>query len=181
MVAATTRARRLESIAPAIRRQPLFMTRPALRSRPAVWIQARLEAEQEGKERWEQLKLLQRMEEILERAQTQQPFEAAPAVLESRPVARTYYDMTRSLLEEVGSEVEPEEAAALAVTIDDVIERLAIVNWQNNPDVQNRMRIEIEDELFRFKDAHGLDLSFADMDRLMDTCIEVARRRSARA
>lgn len=121
------------------------------------------------------------MEEILERAQTQQPFEAAPAVLESRPVARTYYDMTRSLLEEVGSEVEPEEAAALAVTIDDVIERLAIVNWQNNPDVQNRMRIEIEDELFRFKDAHGLDLSFADMDRLMDTCIEVARRRSARA
>src|SRR5690606_13734067 len=36
------------------------------------------------KERWEQLQLLQRVEEILERAQTHQPFEPAPAVLESR-------------------------------------------------------------------------------------------------
>jgi type I restriction enzyme R subunit len=133
------------------------------------------------KERWEQVTLLQRMEEILERAQTHQPFEAAPAVLESRPVARTYYDVARDLLKGAGTEVAPEAIADLAVTIDDVIERLAIVNWQSNTDVQNRMRIELEDELFRFKDAHGLELSFSEMDRLMDTCIEVARRRSARA
>lgn len=133
------------------------------------------------KERWEQVKLLQRMEEILERAQMHQPFDAAPAVLESRPVARTYYDVARDHLEGAEAEVAPEAIADLAVTIDDIIERLAIVHWQSNNDVQNRMRIEIEDELFRFKDVHGLGLSFADMDRLMDTCIEVARRRSARA
>jgi type I restriction enzyme, R subunit len=133
------------------------------------------------KERWEQIKLLQRMEEILERAQTHEPFESAPAVLESRPVARTYYDVARDLLQDSGTETPPEAVAELAVTIDDIIDRLAIVHWQSNRDVQNRMRIEIEDELFRFKDAHALQLSFDEMDRLMDTCIEVARRRSARA
>jgi len=47
--------------------------------------------------------------------------------------------------------------------------------------VQNRMRTEIEDELFRFKDEHGVPLTFDAMDRLMDGCIEVARRRSVRA
>jgi hypothetical protein len=102
-------------------------------------------------------------------------------VLESRPVARTYYDVARDHPARSGSRRGAEAIAELAVTIDDIIGRLAIVNWQNNNDVQNRMRIEIEDELFRFKDAHGLQLSFTEMDRLMDTCIEVARRRSARA
>jgi type I restriction enzyme R subunit len=133
------------------------------------------------KERWAQVKLLQRVEEILERAQTHQPFEAAPVVLESRPVARTYYDVVRDRLKGAEREAQPEAVAELAVAIDDIIQRLAIVNWQANNDVQNRMRIEIEDELFRFKGAHGVELSFTEMDGLMDTCIEVARRRSARA
>lgn len=127
------------------------------------------------KERWEQVKLLQSVEEILERAQTHQPFEAAPAMLESRPVARTYYDIVRDRL------MQPEAIAELAVAIDDIIQRLAIVNWQANNDVQNRMRIDIEDELFRFKEAHDVQLSFTETDALMDACIEVARRRSARA
>jgi type I restriction enzyme R subunit len=133
------------------------------------------------KERWEQLQLLRRVEEILERAQTHQPFESAPIVLESRPIARTYYDVARDHLKDSLSGVSSDGVAGLAIAIEDIIERLAIVHWQSNSDVQNRMRIEIEDELFRFKEAHALELSFAEMDRLMDTCIEVARRRSARA
>ena len=66
------------------------------------------------------------------------------------------------------------------MSIDNVIERNKIVHWEQNIDVQNRMRTEIEDELFRFKEDRQVPLTFDAMDRLMDSCIEVARRRSAR-
>lgn len=133
------------------------------------------------RERWEQLRLLEEVQGILERAQNRQRFEAAPPVLETRPLARTYYDVVGDVLQENGGDVAPDHRAELAVAIDDIIERLAIVNWQGNPDIQNRMRIEIEDELFRFKGEHEIDLPFAVMDRIMDACIEVARLRSVRA
>jgi len=76
--------------------------------------------------------------------------------------------------------VSDEEAAELAVAIDDIIRRLAIVNWQENLDVQNRMRIEIEDEMIRFAKARSIDLSFDVIDEVMDKCIEAARRRWGR-
>jgi hypothetical protein len=39
------------------------------------------------------------------------------------------------------------------------------------------MKIAIEDELFAFKKAHGLDLNFDTIDRMLDRIIDVARRR----
>lgn len=133
------------------------------------------------RERFEQLELLRQVEEILQRAQSREREEPAPPVLQGRDLARTYHDLIEHELEGAGTAVAKENTAALAVTIDDVIERLKIVHWEQNADVQNRMRTEIEDALFRFKDEHGVSLTFDAMDRLMDSCIEVARRRSGRA
>lgn len=133
------------------------------------------------RERFEQLELLRQVEEILERAQNRERDEPVPAVLVGRDLARTYHDLIGHELSATGAEAPEEETAALAVAIDDVIERLRIVHWEQNTDVQNRMRTEIEDELFRFKDEHGVPLTYDAMDRLMDGCIEVARRRSVRA
>jgi type I restriction enzyme, R subunit len=133
------------------------------------------------RERFAQLELLREVEGILERAQTRERLDAVPPVLAGRGVARTYYDVVGEVLREAGGAASDAEVAALAVAIDDIIERLKIVHWEQNTDVQNRMRIEIEDELFRFKDEYGVALTFDAMDRLMDTCIEVARRRSVRS
>jgi type I restriction enzyme R subunit len=133
------------------------------------------------RERLEQVELLRNVEEILERAQSRERDEPVPAVLEGRDLARTYHDLIGDVLSGAGTDAPEADTAALAVAIDDVIERLKMVNWEQNVDVQNRMRTMIEDELFRFKDAQGLTLPFDAMDRLMDGCIEVARRRSARA
>jgi type I restriction enzyme R subunit len=130
--------------------------------------------------RFEQLELLRRVEEILERTQTREREEPVPAALSGRDVARTYYDLIGETLHDMGTSMSDETKATLAIAIDDVIERLKIVHWEQNTDVQNRMRTEIEDELFRFKEAHGVVLTFDAMDRLMDGCIEVARRRSSR-
>jgi type I restriction enzyme R subunit len=133
------------------------------------------------RERFEQLELLRQVEQILERAQNRERFDDAPPVLTGRPIARTYYDVVDDALADAGAAVDRDATAGLALAIDDVIERLKIVSWESNADVQNRMRTAIEDELFRFKTEQGVELSFDYMDRIIETCIEVARRRSARA
>ena len=67
--------------------------------------------------------------------------------------------------------------AEASIGIDDIIQERRIVNWENNTDVQNRMRTAIEDFLFELKDAHGIDLSFDDIDDIMEKCLEIAKVR----
>ena len=73
--------------------------------------------------------------------------------------------------------VREEEAAMLAARVDDIIRGMRKVDWVDDVDVQNQMKIAVEDELFAFKKAHGLELSFDTIDRLLDRLIDVARRR----
>jgi type I restriction enzyme R subunit len=136
--------------------------------------------EEYRRQRFEQVELLRRVQELLEHAQTRERFEETPAALDGRPLARTYYEIVGEAFREGGTEVGDEEVADLAVAIDDIIRGLAIVHWQDNIDVQNRMRTEIEDKIFRFMKDHGIQISFDTIDRIMDTCIEAARRRWGR-
>lgn len=136
--------------------------------------------EEYRRQRFEQVELLRRVQELLEHAQTRERFEETPAALDGRPLARTYYEIVGEAFREGGTEVGDEEVADLAVAIDDIIRGLAIVHWQDNIDVQNRMRTEIEDKIFRFMEDHGTQISFDTIDRIMDTCIEAARRRWGR-
>jgi len=61
--------------------------------------------------------------------------------------------------------------------MDKIIRDRLIVNWENNTDVQNQMRTAIEDFLFELKDKHQLDLSFDDIDLIMEQCLDVAKVR----
>lgn len=63
-----------------------------------------------------------------------------------------------------------------AVAIDDVIERRRVVNWADNADVQNRMRTEIEDELFELGSRHQVALTLDDIDKVMEESISLGRR-----
>jgi len=51
------------------------------------------------------------------------------------------------------------------------------VNWTTNTDVQNRMRNHIEDALFDAKSSTGFDLSFDEIDLILEKCLDIARRR----
>lgn len=66
--------------------------------------------------------------------------------------------------------------AAAALRIDEIIREKRIVNWTNNPDVQNQMQIAIEDYLHELEGA-GLDLSFDEIDLILERCLDIARRR----
>ncbi len=63
--------------------------------------------------------------------------------------------------------------------IDRIVRELRIVNWESNTDVQNRMRNAIEEKLFELKDEYGIDLSFEDIDEIMEKCLDIAKVRYA--
>ncbi len=67
--------------------------------------------------------------------------------------------------------------ADASLTIANIINENRIVNWTVNMDCQNRMRQYIEDYLFELKDKHQIELTFENIDLIMDRCLEIAKVR----
>lgn len=134
--------------------------------------------ERYAQERLQQLDLLRDVEDILRRAQDRERLDDGPAALAGRPLTRTYYEVLSDEFGKAGANVGVDAAAELAVRIDGIIDRLRIVQWESNTDIQNQMRIAIDDELFEFREQHHIELHTDAIDRVTDTCIDVARLRA---
>lgn len=130
--------------------------------------------------RLNQLELLSQVQDIMVRAQNQERFEAVPPVLEARPAARTWFEIAGEAFGKAGAAVPPDTLAGLALEVDEIIERLKIVHWDSNLDIQNRMRTEIDEAFYRFKDRTGFRLGYQELDEVVDQCIGAARRRATR-
>ncbi|HHD77560.1 MAG TPA: HsdR family type I site-specific deoxyribonuclease, partial [Campylobacteraceae bacterium] len=102
-----------------------------------------------------------------------------PDRLQSHDVAKAYFGSIKETLARFdrGDDGFDDPLADAALAIDEVIERNRIVNWTKDIDTQNRMRNEIEDLLFAFKDKEGIEITFEDMDAIMEQCLDVARVR----
>jgi type I restriction enzyme R subunit len=130
-----------------------------------------------AEKRMEQLELLTRMQDIRDRVRDRRSYEDVPDRLKDRSDARSYFDIVRDQFKRTGAEIDSEVAAEAAIAVDEVIRAKHKVDWTHDLDRQNQMKIAIEDELFRLKEAHGLDLEFDAIDRILDRCIEIAKRR----
>ncbi len=96
-----------------------------------------------------------------------------PYELKGNDMARRYYGCVREQIAEYGnkdSNVETDMALLIAKRISNH----KIRDWRDNQDAINRMRGEIDDILFEVAGEYGLDLSIADIDAIIDRCIEVA-------
>src|SRR5215813_4739554 len=71
-------------------------------------------------------------------------------------------------------------ATETALEIDRIIQERIVVDWVSNPDIQNQMRNQIDDWLYELKNHRGIDLSFDDMDFIIESSINIARSRYAR-
>ena len=72
-----------------------------------------------------------------------------------------------------------ELAADIAIKLEEIIEQRKVRDWVNNLDVQNQMRLEIEDYLYSLKGRYEIQLTPEDMDQILDSVIEVARQRDS--
>jgi len=101
-----------------------------------------------------------------------------PDLLTGHEVGKAYFGIVNEALKaEETTSNQKESYAKLALEIERIIDRNRIVNWEENNDIQNRMRNEIEDILFDWKEQEGLLLSFEQIDQILDQCIDVARVR----
>ncbi|HED13048.1 MAG TPA: type I restriction endonuclease subunit R, partial [Gammaproteobacteria bacterium] len=102
-----------------------------------------------------------------------------PEKLQSHDVAKAYFGSLKEILRRLDNGEDDFEnvIADVALAVDEVVERNRIVSWTGDTDTQNRMRNEIEDRLFDFKDKDGIDITFEDMDAIMEQCLDIARIR----
>ena len=98
----------------------------------------------------------------------------------SRDDTDAYQGIVRDILRPDISDIDDESLALLACAIDNAISERTIVDWQNDTDIQNRMKTEIEDAIFAWQDQHGVEIGFDLIDELLDQSITTAKRRSTR-
>ena len=109
-----------------------------------------------------------------------------PEQLKERDVAKAFYGLTIEALSEKIQDniVRKEVATQTALQIDDLIQNSVldngkpIIDWQNKTNITGKLLIEIGDYLIdEVREKYNVDLSFMDMDKIAEDCIEVAKIR----
>jgi type I restriction enzyme R subunit len=102
-----------------------------------------------------------------------------PEKLRNLDVAQAFYGELQPILQPHAADTATLKAASadVAVGIDEIIRRFKIVNWTTNADVQNRMRNAIEDYLHDLNAQRGIDLSFDEIDEVLERTLDIARVR----
>lgn len=127
--------------------------------------------------RMTQLELLSTMRDLSDRVRERRAFDDAPEALTGKDHARVYFDVIRERLKALSPSLDDKVLAELALRVDGIVMTKRRVDWSEDVDVQNQMKIAIEDELFALKKAQGLTVDFAVIDQLLDRLVDTARRR----
>lgn len=109
-----------------------------------------------------------------------------PEQLKERDVARAFYGLTVEVLsEKIQDNIVSKEVSILtALQIDDLVQQSVldngkpIIDWQFKTNITGKLLIDIGDYLIdEVRDKYTIDLTFKEMDKIADDCIEVAKIR----
>lgn len=109
-----------------------------------------------------------------------------PEQLKDKDVAKAYYGLTVEGLSEKMQDklIRKEVSTQTALHIDDLIKAAVldngkpIVDWQFKTNITGKLLIEIGDYLIdEVREKYNVDLSFKEMDKIAEECIEVAKIR----
>ncbi len=149
---------------------------PAFYKRFSELLEAAIKAFRE--QRLSDLEYLKKVTEIAEKVRNRTG-DDIPEGLKHHDVAKAFYGVllevfTKYTLENLDIR---NVCANAGLKVDEIINEHKIVNWVNNIDIQNQMKVAIEDYLFEFKEEQGIDLTFEDIDKILETCLDIARLR----
>lgn len=147
---------------------------PALHKKLSEMVQEAIEAFRD--ERIDEIEYLQRakaLEEQLEDGVTS----GMPRRLQGRPAARAYYGIVEERVNDNETDADlpdlpQEELADAGIRIEEIISDLKVVDWKQNPDIEKKMRNEVEDYLY-----FELDFSLDAIQEILDRVVQVARSR----
>ncbi len=101
--------------------------------------------------------------------------DGTPPKLKAYRDARAYFGIMTDALESRAPAAD--DLADLAIEIEHAIEGQKVRDWVGNRDVENQMKLTLDDLLYKANRAHGWSLSAAEQDSILNGIIEVARRR----
>jgi type I restriction enzyme R subunit len=128
---------------------------------------------------------LSRVQDIMNKVLTRTDNDI-PEQLKDKDVAKAFYGLTfEALSEKIQDNIARKEVATqTALQIDDLIQSSVldngkpIIDWQYKTNITGKLLIEIGDYLIdEVRDKYNLDLSFKEMDKIAEDCIEVAKIR----
>ncbi len=111
-----------------------------------------------------------------------------PELLLGKEEAKAFFGISKAILSEINSNSELIQEMAIqgALNIDtiirnsvfDIVSNKPVVDWQSKSNITGKLLIDIGDYLIdEVRDKYNIDLSFGDMDRIAEECIEVAKLR----
>lgn len=105
--------------------------------------------------------------------------EDIPQTLLNKPEARAFFGVLSEVFENsFGKEIAIQQKDVLAnigIDISKIIEKLIIRDWKKNIDVIKEMENEVEDYLMAHRKSLGVDITFDDLDAILDKCLKVAK------
>lgn len=107
--------------------------------------------------------------------------EVLPESVRHAPVKRAVFGVVRETVAQYLTDAVLLDRISEEATnaIDAIIDQRRVVNWIDNADVQNRMRTDVEDELFDVQRKYELPFTLDDIDKLMEESISISRRHKA--
>ena len=101
-----------------------------------------------------------------------------PQSIRYNPEAQVFYGTTLSLIQESNEDYEATESTAeLAIEIKKIIEKHVQVDWHNNTDIHNKMKQELDDLIYDFKENKGISLSLEQLDKMIEEIIKISLNR----
>jgi type I restriction enzyme R subunit len=124
---------------------------------------------------------LKRAKAIMESVRSRRE-EGLPPALEGKEAAKAFYGIVRETFKASLGEGQKttDLSCKVALTIDDMVQAHIKRDWINDQDAVNRMKNDIDDYLFELKNTEKVALTVEHIDRVMNDCISVAKRRYAR-
>ena len=104
-----------------------------------------------------------------------------PEALAHRDVGKAFFGVLQeAFAAHTGKAADAREISTTAsLAIDDIVQAHRIVNWTRNTDVQNRMKGAMEDYLFELMEREQLELSFEEIDGILESVLDIALVRYA--
>lgn len=121
---------------------------------------------------------LNKMEDIMKKYREKKDEANYPDTIKYNENAQAFYGAVSEVVCESESEYgETDDLGELALQIDNIIREKCKVDWHNNTDVHNQIAQEIDDIIFDYTEKTGIELTFDDIDKIIEKVKNIALKR----
>jgi type I restriction enzyme R subunit len=120
---------------------------------------------------------LNKMEEMMKQYREKKDDTSYPESIKYNENAKAFYGVINEVIKESSAVYGEDELGVLASYIDNVVQEYSKVDWYNNIDVHNKIAQEIDDIIYDYSEKNGVQISFDDMDKIIEKVKNVALKR----